>query len=238
MNWKSWVAAAMLSLTLFAVAAEVTGIADLESIQKMLKSKKSIVWVFTGDSITHGALHTHGYRSYPEVFQERVRYEMWRPQDIVINTGISGDIVKNILKDYDQRIGQFNPSVVSVKIGMNDCKKVTTQDFKRDLTALTQRIRADSAIVILQTTNTVWQDSPLTEKLTPFIVAVREVAKEQNTILIDNYAKWEKEAKGDWFNNNAHPNGRGHMELAKEVLKVLKMDGNGKAPCLNIKFKP
>ena len=47
--------------------------------------------MFTGDSITHGALHTMGWRSYPEHFAERVRWELGRMRDIVINTGISGD---------------------------------------------------------------------------------------------------------------------------------------------------
>ena len=64
----------------------------LEGIKTLLAGKDPVMWVITGDSITHGALHTLGWRSYPEHFAERVRWELRRVRDIVINTGISGDI--------------------------------------------------------------------------------------------------------------------------------------------------
>ncbi len=36
---------------------------DLEKIKALLERKKPNIWLFTGDSITHGAKHTQGYRS-------------------------------------------------------------------------------------------------------------------------------------------------------------------------------
>jgi lysophospholipase L1-like esterase len=60
----------------------------------MLKNKnKPITWVFVGDSITHGARHTNGWRSYSEHFAERMRWEMKRYTDTVINTGITNDTI-------------------------------------------------------------------------------------------------------------------------------------------------
>src|SRR5580704_17629260 len=66
-------------------------------VKELLAGKEPVAWVFTGDSITHGALHTKGWRSYPEHFAERVRWEMKRMRDIVINTGISGDKTDGLL---------------------------------------------------------------------------------------------------------------------------------------------
>ena len=63
---------------------------DLEKIKKILGSKDRFRWVFTGDSITMGAKHTHGYRSYVEIFRERLQWELGRSWDIVINTEMSG----------------------------------------------------------------------------------------------------------------------------------------------------
>src|SRR5665647_1822505 len=60
-------------------------IGDLERIKELLRQKNPLKWLFTGDSITAGVEHTHGYRSYPEIFGERIRWEMGRPRDIVIN---------------------------------------------------------------------------------------------------------------------------------------------------------
>src|SRR5580698_4140403 len=57
-----------------------------DAIRALLKGKEHVVWLITGDSITHGALHTCGWRSYPELFGERVRWELYRVRDIVINT--------------------------------------------------------------------------------------------------------------------------------------------------------
>ena len=49
--------------------------ASLEDLRAMLANRsRPLTWVFTGDSITHGAKHTAGCRSYPEHFAERVRW--------------------------------------------------------------------------------------------------------------------------------------------------------------------
>src|SRR6266511_979426 len=93
----------------------------LAGIKQFLAGKKALTWVFTGDSITHGALHTLGWRSYPEHFAERVRWELRRMRDVVINTGISGDRTGGLLADLDWRVLRFKPDVVSVMFGMNDC---------------------------------------------------------------------------------------------------------------------
>ncbi|MBR9777574.1 MAG: SGNH/GDSL hydrolase family protein, partial [Cytophagales bacterium] len=89
---------------------------DKEKIALLLKGKTSLIWVFTGDSITHGAKHTHGYRSYPEIFSERIRWELGRVRDLVINTGISGNTSRNILDDFEWRVKQFKPNVGSIMI--------------------------------------------------------------------------------------------------------------------------
>ena len=65
--------------------------ADLARIKAILETKTPVKWVFVGDSITHGAKHTFGARSYPEIFGERIRWELRRVRDVIINTAISGN---------------------------------------------------------------------------------------------------------------------------------------------------
>ena len=55
----------------------------MQRIQQFLRSPEPIKWIFDGDSITHGALHTVGWRDYTEHFTERLRYEMGRMRDVV-----------------------------------------------------------------------------------------------------------------------------------------------------------
>jgi len=92
-----------------------------EPVRKLLANSEPMTWVITGDSITQGALHTFGWKSYPELFAERVRWELRRVRDIVINTGISGDTSGGILKETEWRIFRFHPHVTSLMFGTNDC---------------------------------------------------------------------------------------------------------------------
>src|SRR5206468_2375866 len=87
-------------------------VSDLQKIQSLVRSPEPVTWVFTGDSITHGAHHTFGWRSYPEHFAERVRWELRRYRDVVINTGVSGDTIKGVAADVDHRVLRFRPNVV------------------------------------------------------------------------------------------------------------------------------
>src|SRR5437870_925522 len=129
---------------------------DLSVIQARVADQSApITWVFTGDSITHGASHTHGERSYPEHFAERVRWEMGRGRDVVVNTGISGDTADGILKDFEHRVARFKPDVVSIMIGMNDCAggSAMRSKFETNLRELVHRVRSTSALPLLHTAN-------------------------------------------------------------------------------------
>lgn len=86
-------------------------------------------------SITHGAWFTNGARTYPEHLAERVRGELLRFRDIIINTGVSGEISTGLLADFEWRVLRFNPDVVSIKLGMNDCARIPVEQHKKDVAA-------------------------------------------------------------------------------------------------------
>src|SRR5690606_6142179 len=88
------------------ISSSYIGEKDKELVSQLLKDKKPLNWLFTGDSITQGAKHTHGYRSYPDIFAERIRWELGRVRDIIINTGISGNTTQTIIDDFDWRVKQ------------------------------------------------------------------------------------------------------------------------------------
>lgn len=201
---------------------------DLEKIKKILADKEPAVWLFTGDSITHGVKHTHGERSYPEIFQERVRYELGRYRDIVINTGISGHTTENLLKDFDWRIAHFKPAVVSIMIGTNDCakEKVSRIDYRENLKTLTRKIREAGTVPIFHTPNNIIiEKAPERETISEYVKIIHEVALEENLILVDNYKVWEESDQNtvhkEWLNDALHPNGNGHKQIALELFKTL-----------------
>ncbi|MFC5411382.1 SGNH/GDSL hydrolase family protein [Larkinella bovis] len=205
-------------------------VSDLESVKTLLTRKEPGIWVFTGDSITHGAKHTHGFRSYPEVFAERLRWELKRVRDLVINTGISGNTTTNILDDFDWRVAQFKPAVVSLMIGTNDCarKGLTTAVFEQNLNTIVGKIRDLGAVPILHTPNPIiLAKAPERKTLPEYIPVIRRVTDAQQVILVDNYAHWETatgvDVNREWLNDPLHPGGRGHQEIARLLFQTLSI---------------
>lgn len=215
---------------------------DLEKIASLLKGKTRAVWVFTGDSITQGAKHTHGHRCYPEIFAERLRWELARTGDIVVNTGMSGHTTRHILNDTDWRIGQFRPNVVSVMLGTNDCARnqVTLADFTDNLASIIRHIRALNAVPVLHTPNPIIaQKATERASLPEYVAVVREVAERENAILADHYAEWdariqERSAETvyrEWLNDPLHPNQSGHQQLAGTLFKTLNIFDAAQPTC-------
>ena len=65
----------------------------MKRIKRLLSADAPVKWLFYGDSITHGARHTYGFRDYTELFAERVRFELGRRLDVVLNTAVGGQRV-------------------------------------------------------------------------------------------------------------------------------------------------
>lgn len=206
-------------------------IPDMDTVRKLLKKKEPNVWLFTGDSITHGAKHTEGYRSYPEIFEERMRWEMGRVRDWVINTGISSQTTRMILDDFEWRITKFAPSVVSLMIGTNDCARadIPPPVFGQNLNTFVEKVRALDAIPVLHTPNPIIIGLSDERKTLPdYIPVIRKVAEEQKVILVDNYHYWEDRHKRylnhvyrQWLNDRLHPNYKGHQQIARLMFRTL-----------------
>ena len=216
---------------------------DKARISDLLKEKQNpLIWVFTGDSITHGAKHTHGFRSYPEVFAERIRWELGRGRDVIINTGISGNTTQTILGDFDWRVKQFKPNIVSLMIGTNDCAKdrVAIGDFEKNLFSLVKHFREIDAIPVLHTPNIIiTEKDPSRSRLSEYVSVMREVATKERVILVDNYQYWQKSLQSesgakvyrDWLNDPLHPDGEGHLEIARLMFRELSIFDPAASTC-------
>jgi len=200
----------------------------MDAVKQLLKSDEPVKWLFYGDSITHGALHTFGKRDYTELFTERVRFELGRSRDVVIKTAISGNTTRPLLDDFDWRVAQFRPHVVFVMIGMNDCSEsnpVTLAEFEKNLHTLTDRMEALDSRTVMQTTCPILPGSaPEREPhFDGYMDAVRRVAADRALPLIDHARFWAEHAdKHDyWMSNAFHPNEYGHMAFAELLYREL-----------------
>jgi len=188
-------------------------------------------WVFTGDSITHGAAHTRGFRSWSQHVEERLRWELRRSGDQMVNTAISGDTAAGILATWDERVATHDPTVVAVMVGMNDVVVLGgpagLDTFRSQLTEIVRRTRALGAIPVLATSQPVQGGAAGTNRAAypQYVQVVREVAAAQGTVLVDNYARWTLDHAGappaDLWADTIHPGPRGHLLLARAFLDEL-----------------
>jgi lysophospholipase L1-like esterase len=214
-----------------AVALGVKSLAerDLSRVHQQMKGSRSLTWVFTGDSITHGAKHLKGKRSYPELFASWLRTDIKRRGDIVINTAITGHSTGHVLTDFQWRVAQFNPDVVCINFGMNDSVRGEANRIKyeSELHELVRRVRAIGAVPLISTTNTIQQNPPDAAKradLPAYNDIIAKVARDDSVLLVDHWKHWQAAgpATQTWFNDDIHPNHTGHIEMFKTLLQSLQ----------------
>ena len=199
---------------------------DLNRIKKLLKQGKPMIWLFSGDSITQGAKHTYGFRSYPEIFSERIRWEMKRSNDFIINTGINGSTTSTILNNFKWNISQFQPSIVFLMFGINDCQSIDTipSTFSENISSLIDRIRMNGAITVLQTPNCINEEEVTKynyksrEKLSKYVSHIQRIAEIKDVVLIDHWSYWAKQDYTNWLDDPLHPNIKGHIEIARLIF--------------------
>lgn len=201
-----------------------------------------VTWVFLGDSITQSLEHTHGTRGFAEHFTERVRGELGRLSDAVVNSGVSGARTEDVLAEFDWRAGRFAPDVVFVMFGTNDRQAGVdgVPAFRYRLDQIVQRSRDLGATVVLQTPPPVIeQGEHPSAGLADYVEAVRSVAGDLGVVLVDHAAHWAAvgaanrsgPAPEGWLDDPTHPNGRGHLELALSIFATLGIDDDASAVC-------
>lgn len=211
----------------------------MQKIPALLSDReKPAKWLFYGDSITHGAVHTFGKRDYTEHFSERVRTELGRSQDIVIKTAVSGNTTRDLLATFDWRVGAFRPDVVFLMIGMNDCsagRNITLGEFRENLEVLIRKIADLGGETVLQTTCPILPGgAPDREGNFPaFMKTIREVAAERSLLLVDHEAFWQVHADKHyyWMSNAFHPNGEGHLAFAHELFRKIGIFDENSTTC-------
>ncbi|MFK3677157.1 SGNH/GDSL hydrolase family protein [Microbacterium sp. NPDC090218] len=212
--------------------ASASAASDLVRIAAALEGPEPLNWVITGDSITHGLVHTQGGRSYPEHLHEMIRGERERVRDMVLNTAISGNRIVDLLDDWDRRVAGWNPDVVTLMIGTNDASDggprevISAADYAASLREFVSRVRALEAVPVLQTPPAIdIRNAPERARIGEFAEAVREVAASEDVILVDQHARFAELGAGDvpWgmMNDPFHPNATGHAALALELAEAL-----------------
>jgi lysophospholipase L1-like esterase len=203
----------------------------MRDLPRLLASGTPLDWVFTGDSITHGLHHTRGGRGYVEHVAERLRGELRRVGDVVVNTGVAGWTAEDLLARLEHHALRFRPHVASVAVGMNDAVdgEAGRSSFCRCLAAVVGRLQQSGAVVVVHTPTTTGPGA-LTPRpdLPAYADVCRDVAARSGALLVDHHAHWSErsghEAPAAWLDDPIHPNGRGQWEMARLTLRTLGLD--------------
>ncbi|SDS50787.1 GDSL-type esterase/lipase family protein [Jiangella sp. DSM 45060] len=187
---------------------------------------RPLVWSFIGDSVTAASWHTWGARGFAELVHERLR-ELGRVRDAVVNTGVSGWRVGDLLGSLDDIALRFQPDLVVIGTGLNDTRGGAdgVGEFRDRYHELIGRIRADSsATIVAQTPNGTPPTAPehVVAHLDAYADVIRAVAKEADVPLVDHHAEWAATDAGPWFHwlgHGCHPNAHGHRAMARTLLR-------------------
>lgn len=154
---------------------------------------------------------------------------MRRVRDVVINTGISGDTVPGLTKDLDDRVLRFQPTVVSIMMGMNDATAGVAgrEGFRAAYIRLVNRLKKEShACVLLHTPNPITATGR--SDLPAYAQIVREVAQDRSVAFCDQDKIWRQYMAGrqsdlNYLRNDGtiHPNGPGHVLFAHGLCETL-----------------
>ncbi len=206
--------------------------AGLAAILSLLRNKAPVTWLFTGDNVIQGAGSTGGRRSCVEIFAERVRGELRRAGDVVINTGVSGDSVAQLLSTLKRRVTRFHPDVVAISLGINDCKAGAAgrDAFRRAVRELLDRVRTAGAIPLVILPHPVY--FPATRQradLRQYMEILRQEIVRDEIPYVDQWADWLQHWPEPVATQNRLSDGRiqlnadAHQHLAGLIFKTLQI---------------
>ena len=182
-----------------------------------------------GDSITYG----HGIKdrlhdAYPGVLSSMLgeKYEV-RNFGVSGTTTMTGTDMPYVNEQAYKDALEFNPQIVTIKLGTNDSKPYNWKEqehFKQDLKTLIESFRA------LPSKPKIWlclpvpayghawsiNDSVIYNGVIPYI---REVAQEENLPLIDLNTPFQ--GKRQYFPDTIHPNEEGERMIAEIIFNNI-----------------
>jgi len=214
-------------LGLLSLAAAAGQGPSLPKIAALLEGgEQPVKIVCIGDSITGVYYHTGGRRAYPEMLAIALKRAYPKARVQVINAGVSGESLPRGLARLDRDVLSHKPQLVTVMYGLNDMTRFPIAEFKKNLTAMSDRCRAAGAAVLLCTQNSIVAGrSPKT--LAEFTRAIHEVARELKVPVADCHKAYEavrgRDAR-EWsllMSDEIHPNMDGHKLLASVIARAV-----------------
>jgi lysophospholipase L1-like esterase len=211
-------------------------------------NKKSLVFLFQGDSITDGNRgrskdpnHIMGH-GYAFSVASRVGADFAESNHVFYNRGISGNQVPDLKKRWQTDTLDLKPDVLSILIGINDTSvlinKPAMEDADIDLFETTYRDILEQSkqqspdtlfVLCLPFVYAVSKVKDNWEKYSNTVARlterVKKLASEFNAVVVDFPAVFDKASKRAsieyWMWDGIHPTVPGHELMAREWIKKV-----------------
>lgn len=201
--------------------------------------------LFIGDSITDcGRERPVGQRRWSSLGQGYVSFvdsilsaAMPEVAVRVLNTGISGNRVTDLAARWQTDVLDLEPNWLSVMIGINDVwrqfdsepgmEQVEPEQYESVYRGLLAKTRPQLDGLVLMTpyfleTN---REDPMRAKMDIYSAITKKLASEFDAILVDTQAAFDHylahQPTQSLCGDRVHPNGVGHMILAREFLRAV-----------------
>ncbi len=147
--------------------------------------KDGDIWVMAGDSITAQHLHSNYFEAYCFAHYPQLKFSFR-------NSGVGGHTIPSTLARFDYDIAAWNPTVVSVELGMNDQGGTPTDKFVENMKTMVDRIRAIKARPIILTSSPINNGSTIAamgpkNRLNEYATALKEFAAKENIPFADQF---------------------------------------------------
>ncbi|MCL1794886.1 MAG: SGNH/GDSL hydrolase family protein [Oscillospiraceae bacterium] len=160
----------------------------------------------------------------------------------VLNTGISGDTVRNLFARWQTDVLDLAPDYLSVMIGVNDVWRsfdspnnpelaVSLEEYETLYRQIVADAKKKAKKIVLMTPFLAEPDKndPMMALLSGYIETVKKIAGENSLLLVDLQSEFDKymEMGTDpkaLAGDRVHPTQTGAMVIAKAFLKVCGVD--------------
>lgn len=156
----------------------------------------------------------------------------------VLNTGVSGNTVRDLKARWQQDVLDLQPHWVSVLIGINDVwrqfdsplrteQHVLIDEYRRELDTLIRNTLPHVQGMVLMTPYFIESNrqDPMREAMDAYCEVVRELAQRHNTVLVDTQQVMDTLLEHVhpmsicW--DRIHPNQAGHMGIALAFMRAV-----------------
>lgn len=147
--------------------------------------KDGDLWVMAGDSITEQHLHSNYFEAFCFARYPNLKFAFR-------NSGVSGHTIPSTLNRFGYDIANWQPTVVSIELGMNDQGNTTVDKFVANMGTLVERIRGIKARPVLFTPSPINNGETMTKlagnaRLNEYAVALKQYAEIEKIPFADQF---------------------------------------------------